>query len=441
MIATGTATIVPGTVDTGNHCDECITTIPLPFPYTLYDQTYTQVGLDSDGRAVFGADSIWNKCLPVPGHTYTIYPYWDDLLTNQQPGCPPGGCGIFTSTSGVAPNRIFNIEWRTTYFDVPTDQANFELRLYEGQSRFDVIYGTVDQGNTGAIAGVQKDSPNFTQYFCWGSGGQASGSTTYTLAGTCPTPSHTSTPVPPSATPTTTPSPTAPTNTPVPATPSPTATSASTATPTACSVQFDDVPPEHAFYPFVRCLACRGIISGYADSTFRPDNHVTRGQLSKIVSNSAGFNEPVRGQTFEDVPPGSTFYEFVERLASREVMSGYTCGGPGEPCTPGNRPYFRPDAGATRGQLTKIVSNAAGFDDTIPPNQQQFADVPPNSTFWLYVERLLLNRPGIMSGYSCGGPGEPCDTGNRPYFRPGNPLTRGQTSKIVANTFFPGCRP
>jgi hypothetical protein len=201
------------------------------------------------------------------------------------------------------------------------------------------------------------------------------------------------------------------------------------------------VPPENTFYPFVRCLACRGIVSGYADNTFRPNNPVTRGQLAKIVSNSAGFNEPVSGQTFEDVPPGSTFYEFVERLASREVMSGYACGGPGEPCTPGNRPYFRPAAGATRGQLTKIVSNAAGFDDTIPPNQQQFADVPPNSTFWLYVERLLLNRPGVMSGYTCGGPGEPCDTGNRPYFRPGNPLTRGQTSKIVANTFFPGCQP
>jgi hypothetical protein len=213
------------------------------------------------------------------------------------------------------------------------------------------------------------------------------------------------------------------------------------ATPTACPLQFTDVPPENTFYQSVRCLACRGVLSGYADGTFRPNNPVTRGQLSKIVSNAAGFIEPVSGQTFEDVTPGSTFYEFVERLASREVMSGYACGGLGEPCTPDNRPYFRPGAGATRGQLTKIVSNAALFDDTIPPTQQQFADVPPNSTFWLYVERLLLNRPGVMSGYTCGGPGEPCDTESRPYFRPGNPLTRGQTSKIVANTFFPACQP
>jgi hypothetical protein len=171
---------------------------------------------------------------------------------------------------------------------------------------------------------------------------------------------------------------------------------------------------------------------------------VTRGQLAKIVSESAGFDEevPPSTWTFADMPYGSTFWVWVERLASREVMSGYACGiDPNEPCDDQDRPYFRPNAGATRGQLTKIVSNAAGITATIPPTQYTFTDVPPNSTFWLYVERLLLNSPGVMGGYQCGGAGEPCDADNRPYFRPNNPLTRGQTSKIVANTFFPDCNP
>jgi hypothetical protein len=123
-------------------------------------------------------------------------------------------------------------------------------------------------------------------------------------------------------------------------------------------------------------------------------------------------------------------------------MAGYACGiDPNEPCDDQNRPYFRPGNGATRGQLTKIVSNAAGFNNAIPADQYTFADVPPTHTFWLYVERLLANRPDVMGGYQCGGAGEPCDSENRPYFRPNNPLTRGQTSKIVANTFFPDCNP
>ena len=48
---------------------------------------------------------------------YAIMPHWDDLRTDQQPGCaafPGGTCGIFTSVTGTPPNRIFNIEWRTT---------------------------------------------------------------------------------------------------------------------------------------------------------------------------------------------------------------------------------------------------------------------------------------------------------------------------------------
>lgn len=71
------------------------------------------------------------------------------------------------------------------------------------------------------------------------------------------------------------------------------------------------------------------------------------------------FTEPPEGQTFEDVPPTHTFYEFIQRLASRSVMSGYECGRPGEPCVgTENRPYFRPGNDVTRGQSSKIVANA-----------------------------------------------------------------------------------
>jgi len=178
--------------------------------------------------------------------------------------------------------------------------------------------------------------------------------------------------------------------------------------------------------------------NGNNDPYFRPGNNVTRGQIAKIVSNSAGFSEPVSGQAFEDVAPGSTFYDYVGRLVARSVMAGYPCGGPGEPCVPpGNLPYFRSNAGATRGQLAKIVSNAAGFSE--PVTAQSFQDVPPGSTFFTFIGRLA-NR-SVMSGYPCGAPTEPCiPPDNLPYFRPNNNVTRGQTAKIVGNTFFPNCQ-
>ena len=45
----------------------------------------------------------------------------------------------------------------------------------------------------------------------------------------------------------------------------------------------------HVFAPVARLLLpyavffCHGVISGYSDGTFRPNNEVTRGQLAKII--------------------------------------------------------------------------------------------------------------------------------------------------------------
>ncbi len=182
---------------------------------------------------------------------------------------------------------------------------------------------------------------------------------------------------------------------PVPtASPSPSATATRTATPppsvtvppltpspTACPLTFSDVPIDSTFYSYVRCLACRGIVGGYPCGGpgepcpglyFRPTNNVTRGQTAKIVSESAGFQDgvPSSQQTFEDVPPGSTFHLWVERLATRGIIGGYPCGEPVEPCSPPmDRPYFRPNNNVTRGQLSKITSGAAGWTETPPPKR------------------------------------------------------------------------
>jgi hypothetical protein len=140
--------------------------------------------------------------------------------------------------------------------------------------------------------------------------------------------------------------------------------------------------------------------------------------------------------TFNDVPPGSTFYDYIRCLACRGIVGGYPCGSPGEPC-PGA--YYRPNNNVTRGQVSKIVSESAAFSDPVPSTQQTFEDVPPSGTFWLWVERLSVR--GIIQGYPCGSPFEPCvGPANRPYFRPNNNATRGQMAKIAAEAFFPNCQ-
>jgi hypothetical protein len=49
---------------------------------------------------------------------------------------------------------------------------------------------------------------------------------------------------------------------------------------------FSDVPPGSTFYRYVETAVAHGIIEGYDDGTFRPGNSATRGQIAKIVYNA-----------------------------------------------------------------------------------------------------------------------------------------------------------
>jgi hypothetical protein len=451
------ASIVPGTVEIGIDCQfNCTKTIDLPFPFTLYDRTFTSAIVGSNGVLAFlrNDNPMEPTCLPSASFDYAIVPDWELLVYRYEPESSdklpsheaPVDAGVWVSVTGTAPNRVFNIEWRAKdRYNV--SPVNFEVRLYENspEGRFDIIYAAVNHHGGHASVGVQMDTGSrWTQFSCLRQGQIERGVQLTFVQNQCGTQSSPTAQAttPPAATNTAVPAatgtPILPTSTQSAATSTAVATSdpgEPTATPTTCSVQFSDVEPGSTFYSQVDCLACQGVMSGYDDGTFRPNNEVTRGQLSKIVANSAGYNDPVSGQTFEDVDPTSTFYLYIERMSSKGVIGGYPCGGEGEPCGPENRPYFRPFANATRGQIAKVVSSAAGFDTT--PAAQMFEDVPVDNAFYAWVERLASRE--IMGGYECGGEGEPCGPENRPYFRPYRNATRGQSAKIVANSFFPNC--
>jgi len=156
------AAIVPADTDIGNHCEDCLTTIQLPFSYPLYDQSFTSVTVSSNGALQFMSqiEDAGSSCLPYQRFSYAILPLWGDLRTDKG--------GVFTSISGAAPNRIFNIEWRGQFFD--GGEANFEVRLYEGETRFEIIYGNVAGNGANETIGVQKNfGDSYTQYSCFGS--------------------------------------------------------------------------------------------------------------------------------------------------------------------------------------------------------------------------------------------------------------------------------
>jgi hypothetical protein len=173
--AIGQELVPAGVGNIGNHGDDLMTTIVMAFGIVLYNQPLpagTLVHLSSNGNVQVQSSNpeFDNQCLPFAPFNWAIMPFWDDLHTGANPGCavfPNGLCGIFTATTGVAPNRFFHMEWRAVRFDSPTTSVNFEVRLHEADANFEITYGALSGGGAFATAGVQRDTGSlFTQFAC-----------------------------------------------------------------------------------------------------------------------------------------------------------------------------------------------------------------------------------------------------------------------------------
>ena len=198
----GTDTFVPGVTNIGQSCDDCLTPVTLPFPVNLYDQTFTIANVGSNGSLQFGTtNATFNiTCSPlgVAGTTYAMGPYWGDQVDFN------AGQGVFTTTTGTAPNRVFYIEYLTGYFgtDEPLD---YEVALFEnGNPPFEYIYNVVTPKSTAndsqLVVGVKQNDTTFTQYGCDPTGGQnppvSAGQAVIAscAAGATPTPTPTASP-------------------------------------------------------------------------------------------------------------------------------------------------------------------------------------------------------------------------------------------------------
>ena len=139
--------------------------------------------------------------------------------------------------------------------------------------------------------------------------------------------------------------------------------------PTPTSQRFTDVPPTHTAYAFIDDLANRGITLGCAAGFFCPDEGVTHEQMSAFMERAVGRFQPPTppSQTFCDVPPSNSFYEFIADYFTRGVWPGCDGVGTGGSCQsiPGcttASQCFCPSRVVTRSEMARIlVRNFNGF--------------------------------------------------------------------------------
>ena len=82
---------------------------------------------------------------------------------------------------------------------------------------------------------------------------------------------------------------------------------------TAFAAQYPDVTAKHWAKPYIDRWSDSGILKGYPDGKFHPDDPVTRGQLSAILYSILGI-EPIAGYSYPDLPKTAWCYDAVTAM-------------------------------------------------------------------------------------------------------------------------------
>lgn len=139
--------------DIGNHCDDCSTTVAMPFSATLYGTPSSTLTVSSNGFASLngGGGGFTNGTLPNAGLGVALVPHWDDMRTDAS------GARILRHTLGVAPNRTFIVQWDdVTYFSAG-GRATFQAQIREGSSHVVLAYESVANSGVSATVGVNRN--------------------------------------------------------------------------------------------------------------------------------------------------------------------------------------------------------------------------------------------------------------------------------------------
>ncbi|MBD2678741.1 MULTISPECIES: S-layer homology domain-containing protein [Nostoc] len=129
-----------------------------------------------------------------------------------------------------------------------------------------------------------------------------------------------------------------------------------TAAPSFAQTTFSDVSSNYWAAPFIQQLSQRGVIAGFPDGSFRPEEAVTRAQFAAMVNKAFQKAQQRSPINFTDVPSNYWAAGAIEQAYTIGFLSGY----------PGNR--FEPNQAIPRQQV--LVSLANGLEYSASGNTE-----------------------------------------------------------------------
>ena len=170
------------------------------------------------------------------------------------------------------------------------------------------------------------------------------------------------------------------------------------------SVTFSDIQG-HWAQKYIEYWVEKGIINGYADGTFKPNNKMTRAEVCKVLMMAYEMPQDVAPLGFTDVPENAWYYTYVNACAAFGSVDGY----------PDHT--FRPDGKITRSEAVKMVALSAGLTEK-ESGVENFLDASQIQA-WSLGYWNALYQVGAISGDGDG------------TLRPNDYITRAEVIKIL----------
>ena len=179
----------------------------------------------------------------------------------------------------------------------------------------------------------------------------------------------------------------------------------------ALAAEFSDVPAGKWYTEPVKFCVDKGFVSGYKDGTFKPNQHITRGEFAVIMNkfcyDRGLFTEDSTrtGVIHEDVLPGKWYTQPVINCIRNDIMSGYSS------------TKFGVNEKLTREQAAVIFAKALSMY-AHHNGDHYYRD-------WDSIHKWARNAVGLAYAY-----GFMTGTGND-RFEPLKPVTRAEVATII----------
>ena len=129
---------------------------------------------------------------------------------------------------------------------------------------------------------------------------------------------------------------------------------------------FDDVGENRYYRDYIAYAYFYGIVTGYEDGTFRPEDPITRAEAAGMIAKAKNISRVSGVTVFTDLNPDSWYVGYVEALGRLEILHGYGDG------------TFRPANHLTRAEAVTMlvrISDAAPSEREIEAIRRS-AEVP-----------------------------------------------------------------